>query len=412
MKTYFDLLTFIKQHKENWLQLLKQDPYNLSIVQCPFKNKENELLYPELYMLSYNMYLSDFSNPIVKACRGCIVSIENPNEPVMICTPFHKFFNYGETNCDEIDWKSAVILEKVDGSLLKLFNYKNTWIWVTNNGWNIETKIKENLPCKYIEKDTDGLETFNDLKNYALNNILKTKALREEFDSLDKENTYMFELISPKNRIICEYQKTDLYFLGVRNKKTYEETLAKNYKKSTVLSLFKQPKVFNLNTINDVLQLCDSYKTTENEGVVVCDKNFNRFKIKCAHYVSIKYAKHCISLSNQRLLETYINEDLDDLIKVFPEMLQKINTVKNTYSQFYKKALSYKELGNEKLKQYMKQYDFKIAKKQYVDWIFKTYGQEKTFEVIFLLMAEKDEKYLASAVNKIKYIKMLEWIQK
>ena len=75
-------------------------------------------------MFSYSQFVSDFTNPIVKACRGSIVSIEN-DVPYMVCTPFYKFGNYGENYTDEIDWESAVVRDKVDGCLIKLFNYKS-----------------------------------------------------------------------------------------------------------------------------------------------------------------------------------------------------------------------------------------------------------------------------------------------
>ena len=94
---YEPLLNLIKTNK-NWKQFLKAEPRFITIKQCPWTNNES-LIYPELYMLSYDGILSDFNDKYVQLCRGCVVSLKDPNNPIMVVAPFTKFGNYGQSFC-------------------------------------------------------------------------------------------------------------------------------------------------------------------------------------------------------------------------------------------------------------------------------------------------------------------------
>lgn len=60
----------------------------------------------------------DFSNPIVQEARGIIIDLENLD---VVCWPFRKFGNYNESYADKIDWSTARVQEKIDGSIIKLW---------------------------------------------------------------------------------------------------------------------------------------------------------------------------------------------------------------------------------------------------------------------------------------------------
>lgn len=60
----------------------------------------------------------DFSNPIVQEARGIIIDLENLD---VVCWPFRKFGNYNESYADNIDWPTARVQEKIDGSIVKLW---------------------------------------------------------------------------------------------------------------------------------------------------------------------------------------------------------------------------------------------------------------------------------------------------
>ena len=282
---YEPLLNLIKTNK-NWKQFLKAEPRFITIKQCPWTNNES-LIYPELYMLSYDGILSDFNDKYVQLCRGCVVSLKDPNNPIMVVAPFTKFGNYGQSFCPEIDWASALVEQKVDGILIKLFYYGNKWHWITNNGWNTNLPWKEiiKIPSKYTEIETNTCNTIQDLINYCL---IKNNVNLNEFRP---DYTYMFELISPKMRILVDNPQTDLIYLGCRNNINYNELQLEIAKAAIpVIKKFNTVKYFDLHNIDEVLQLCNSYKGDTDEGVVVVDDSFNRVKIKSPAYLALHHA--------------------------------------------------------------------------------------------------------------------------
>ncbi len=82
-------------------------------------------LRPHLYALSYRdnsiFYTKKYggmnSMGAALQSRGLILR-KDTNQPV--CVPFYKFFNFGEEQAHPIDWSTALVYEKVDGSLIKV----------------------------------------------------------------------------------------------------------------------------------------------------------------------------------------------------------------------------------------------------------------------------------------------------
>jgi hypothetical protein len=76
---------------------------------------------------------SNFKNPVVRECRGIILYFINSSlsssslEIVPVCVPFFKFGNFHERYVPEIDWPSAKVTEKLDGSIMKLWFHNSEW---------------------------------------------------------------------------------------------------------------------------------------------------------------------------------------------------------------------------------------------------------------------------------------------
>ncbi|MDE1867846.1 MAG: 2'-5' RNA ligase, partial [Thaumarchaeota archaeon] len=64
-------------------------------------------------------------HPIVEDCRGLILDSENNWN--IVALPFKRFYNYAEGHAAKIDWSTARIQEKVDGSLCIVYFYDNKW---------------------------------------------------------------------------------------------------------------------------------------------------------------------------------------------------------------------------------------------------------------------------------------------
>ena len=233
-----------------------------------------------------------------------------------VCRAFDKFGNYGEEYTDEIDWSTAQVQEKVDGSLIKIFYHNNTWHVATNGTINAYN-------CIVYKEDKETNKTYGSIFNFALRGHLN-----QFFESLDKDYTYMFELVSPYTKLVVAYPDTALYYLSRRNIHTMEEDNVRPEAFENFGILF--PKTYSLKTLED----CIAYVKTMNkneEGFVVKDAAFHRIKIKSPEYLLAFRAKNNGVLSTKRIVKMIREESIDDLLAYCPEYKVRVDAVINKY---------------------------------------------------------------------------------
>lgn len=289
----------------DWEEVLSNPPYSITI-----KRDSGYIL------LKYNQFLSDFSNPIVRECRGSIFYLRDDGLYECVCRAFDKFGNYGEEYVDEIDWSTAQVQEKVDGSLIKVFYHNNIWHIATNGSINAYN-------CIVYKEDKETNKTYGSIFNFALRGHLN-----QFFESLDKDYTYMFELVSPYTRLVVEYPDTALYYLSRRNIHTMKEDNARPETFENFGILF--PKTYSLKTLEDCLTYVKTMDKNE-EGFVVKDAAFHRIKIKSPEYLLAFRAKNNGVLSTKRIIKMIREESIDDLLAYCPEYKERVDTVINKY---------------------------------------------------------------------------------
>lgn len=279
MNTNSKLCVFINSHENDWEQLLCKD-YKLLI------KKDGDLA-----IFNYNSG-ADFSKPIVQEARGIILNYKTKE---VVCWPFRKFCNYIETYADTIDWNSAKVQEKVDGSIIKLWYdfEKSKWQFSTNGNIRAENSII-----------TNTYQSFYDIIKQASN----YKDI--DFDKLDKQKTYIFELVSPETRVVIDYHGTKLFHIGTRNNITGIES-------EDNIGITK-PRVFEINSlekcIDFVLKMNKGDNSTydpnkiDSEGFVVVDKNYNRIKVKSPEYIIVNNLVGTKTLSKKDTLLMLIND--------------------------------------------------------------------------------------------------------
>jgi hypothetical protein len=110
----WDYLTnFIQKNMDSFETELAKPPYVVKVKRHPDR--------PNLVMFKYSQFESDFSNSIVRCCRGSVYDIREDGTVKPYLMPFFKFTNYGENSADPIDWNHTLyVRDKLDGSLLKL----------------------------------------------------------------------------------------------------------------------------------------------------------------------------------------------------------------------------------------------------------------------------------------------------
>lgn len=341
---------------DNWEEILTQPPYCISV------RRDDDYI-----LLKYNQLNSDFSLPIVRECRGSIFYKNEDGKYECVCRAFDKFGNVNESYAPEIDWTSAVVEEKVDGSLIRLFNHNNHW-HVSTNG----------MTDAYKAEVSDNGWTFGKLFDAAIKNM----AVPDFFRGLDKHMTYMFELVSPRSKVTIYYPETRLYYLGCRDMVTMQEC-------TVYYSVMREagilyPKVYLLHTLDDCLAYVKTM-TKDEEGFVVKDKNFNRIKIKSPEYLIAFHLNNNGAITTRCIIRMIQNNMIDDFMAYCPEyhdqvqeVIDRINSIASALEDDWQKVLDVaktedrKEFANIVAKYKSKDYLFAKYDNPYIsafDWI-------------------------------------------
>lgn len=338
-----EVLTLMNTHRD-WEEILTQSPYYINI------KRDGDYI-----LLKYNQLNSDFTLPIVRECRGSIFYKNEDGEYECICRAFDKFGNVGESYVPEIDWGSAVVEEKVDGSLIKVWNHKGQW-HVSTNG---------TIDAYKAEIDDTGW-TFGKLFDSAIKNMF----VNNFFNELYLNTAYMFELVSPRSKVIIDYPETRLYYLGCRNMITMREykVFSEVMRKAGILL----PKVYPLRTLNDCLEYAKTMTKNE-EGFVVKDNNYNRVKIKSPQYLMAAYLNNNGEITTKRIIMMMKNNMLDDFMAYCPKykdmvdnVVESIINVTNTLDRAWAMCSDVAQLGK-------RSFALSIQNNPYKDFLFEKF---------------------------------------
>ncbi len=269
--------------------------------------------YPNLLHFKYNMIDSPMGESIVQDCRGIILDRSKKWE--IVAFPFRKFFNVGEGHAAKIDWASATVLEKIDGSLCYTYFYDNQWHVATSGTPDAGGKVGDHgLTFKELFWNTFKKEGFSHPPNRG--NI-----------------TWIFELTSPLNRIVVNHSDDNLWLLGWRDNITlveYGPHFLPN-KQEVVASKNNWARSFNLKTIDEIAASFQNIEPSKQEGYVVVDKYSNRVKIKHPGYVAIHAMKDGFSTRNA--VNLVRSGESTELLSYFPEFSNTIFDIKNKYEK-------------------------------------------------------------------------------
>lgn len=236
---------------------------------------------------------ADFSVPLVQEARGIIINIQTFD---VICWPFRKFGNWNESYADEIDWEYAVATKKIDGSIIKLFWNEDHWQFATNRTINADDAEVAGKHCTFgrIIRQADN---YDDI----------------DFESLDKDITYIFELISPITTVVINYGRTHLYHIGTRNNITGQES-----NDDIGIEKPERIRIGSLDACMKNVELMNRGDYVTEEGYVVVDKNWNRIKVKSPKYLILHSAIANHSNSKKRIIHAIMIDKFDAIMTADP----------------------------------------------------------------------------------------------
>jgi hypothetical protein len=258
--------------------------------------------HPNLVQFKYDQINSDLSDPLVQQCRGIIMDEKDNWE--IIARPFDKFFNAGEMDAAKIDWATARVLEKLDGTCCFLYYY---------DGWHVATlgSADASGPVGGFQMTFADLfwETFHD-KHYTVPEPLWSGV------------TFIFELTSPYNRVVVNHAFSDLKLLGARTPSGDESSVAG-------IPKYEAVKSFPLTDLKAIEETFGKMDCTKQEGYVVVDGTYNRIKIKHPGYVRVHHMKDSFTLKN--IVNCIRNGEVIEFLNYFPEHKDIVITVKDSF---------------------------------------------------------------------------------
>ena len=332
----------------------------------------------QLLVLNYDQINSP-KNDITSECRGLILDYDYN----IVSRSFDRFFNYGE-QFSTFNPATAVAYEKVDGSLIKIYNWNGNW-YVSTRG------------TAFAESGVNGWDlTFKDMVFRALGCITEAEFQHHCETNLDWSCTYICEITGVENRVVTRYQGYTLWYLACRANQS-----GKYYDGYTKDFGFAEPKSFKFDSIESCIETAKHLPDLQ-EGYVMYENGVPVCKVKSPAYVAIHRIKgegltpkriaELVVINEQEEYLTYFEEDR----KFFTPYVEELKHIMLLAERVYLDAseiVDQKEFALEVKDYPCAQYLFQARKMKESD-IYKVFNtSEINRKVKFLLglMGEKDE---------------------
>ena len=273
--------------------------------------------------LNYDQIEASNGDKLACQCRGLILR-ENTYE--IVACPMFRFFNIEQKEfAADIDWSSAAYEEKLDGTCLIVYfdDLQNTWCSATRSrseadcgidGSDVTFSMLANEICKSMFN-----KIHSDNSNKNLNDLMDaTQRLHPEINI--KTKTFIFELTSPINRIVCQYNDSKLTLLAVRDNISLEEEDPNFWNAKEEFGILT-PQLYYFNDVSNMIEVIRSWDPKEHEGVVVKDKYWNRIKVKNPAYLAYNHMRDSLATSMRGCAEVILLGKDDDVVGMMPDMI-------------------------------------------------------------------------------------------
>jgi T4 RnlA family RNA ligase len=291
----------------------------------------------DLYLVKYTHLGIDWSIEGALDARGLILDSSGN----IIARPYKKFFNYKELEGrDDLpehirqlsEWEDGPykVSEKIDGSLIIMFEYENELIFASSGSFTGEHAIK-------------ARELFDEM------NILEKEFIRSQTTNYSNEINYgrtiLFELVSPDLQIVIPYEKEELILHGIID----------NYSGDFDEIGFNILKGIGIPTVeyyeynqSDLLKI--QKDAVDIEGFVVRFEKGKMLKIKTEDYFvkskdnSLFFGKFFTYKKIDAVIDAIFDDTYDDLVASavsHPKVKENIEVLFSYYKEFEKEMLQY-----------------------------------------------------------------------
>lgn len=244
----------------------------------------------------------DYDDPLLPwylEMRGITFCAETGN---LVSRPFHKFFNVNErpeTLISMLPWDEFFIVkEKADGSMIHVYRLNDEIVFSTRMG-----------PLSDV-----AIEAAR-VANLPENKLFLTDIKHELHKSSIELKTLLFEFCSTTNRVVINHNEPSFVYLNLRFLKTGKYLVSENRYSNyfSNCNLVKNPLLLDSENFN----ITETKEKENTEGVVVIWHQ-GMVKIKTDWYCKRHNITRAFN-SPKEMMNTVINNTVDDVIASFPE---------------------------------------------------------------------------------------------
>lgn len=226
----------------------------------------------------------------------------------LISGGFKKFFNWGEqpdlcyTPFSLTANGGCQLIEKIDGSTLIVSKYKGELIVRTRG--TVDARQMEN-----------GFEIDELIKKYP-------KAFdNKHFDT--EQFSFLFEWVTPNNRIVIPYDEPDIYLIGIIDHIDYEMLTQNDCDRFAKEYGLKRPRTYSFNSIKDMINAVEDFKGVE--GICVyCNHGQDIRKVKGADYLARHRLKDQLG-TFERLVDFYFTQNCPEYSDFFKAVEETVD---------------------------------------------------------------------------------------
>ena len=212
---------------------------------------------------------------------------DNEGNPVSLS--FKKFFNWDES--PDIypapeNLEGSKLIEKLDGSTLIFSRYKGNTVIRTRG----------------------TVDAYKQENGHEINHLLeKYSKFKENLEGQSTSNcSYVFEWLSPTNRIVLDYgEEPDMVLIAIIFHDDYKMMSQEGLDTIASQLGLRRPKKYSYNSVDEMKQSVEALRDQEGLCVYYAEDQHIR-KVKSAHYLFLHRAKSEIS-SIDKVIDVYID---------------------------------------------------------------------------------------------------------
>jgi hypothetical protein len=297
----------------------------------------------------------------------------------LISAGFKKFFNWGEqpdlsyTPFSMTANGGVKLLEKIDGSTLIVSKYKGELI--TRTRGTIDASIMEN---------SHELDSLKEKYPKAFDNGPLNSG----------EFSFIYEWVTPNNRIVLRYPEPDIYLIGVIIHEMYG--MVPQWRLDEVAQDFglKRPKYYNFNSLKEMHEAVEAFKGVE--GLCVyCNHDQDIRKVKGVDYLARHRMKDELG-SFERVVDFYFTQGRPNFNDFYQAIVDTVDweTAEECRGDASRIVDGMKEVnkiveGMHKFVAPLKA-DLKMPRKEEATRIFQSYGNTNRASYVFKILDGKD----------------------